>query len=130
MSRTHPGWMSVEEFEEAVADALDRVPQEYLDGLDNVVFTVETEPSEDQLARNCQPGQDLLGLYVGVSKPRRAGGYFGVMPDTIFLFSGPILRHSINRESAIERIRIVLLHEIGHHYGISEERLHALGYGS
>lgn len=124
----HAGWMSETEFEEAVADALDEVPQQWLDGLQNVVFTVQPEPTSEQRTQTCQPGQDLLGLYVGVPQPQRSDGYAAVMPDTIFLFSGPIQRNSISKADAVEQIRVTLLHEMGHHYGMSDGRLRELGY--
>lgn len=120
--------MSDEEFSEVVADALDAVPQQWLDGLDNVMFTIEAEPSSEQRAQMCGAGQDLLGLYVGVPLTKRAGFYAGVMPDTIYLFSGPILRRSTSRTDAVEQIRVTLLHEMGHHYGMDDKRLRELGY--
>lgn len=121
-------WMSDAEFEDAVADALDAVPQRFLDRLDNVVFQVEREPTAEQLEE--AHGGDLLGLYVGVALPDRGEGYgLGALPDRIFLFSGPIQRHSRTRAEAVEQIRVTLLHEIGHFFGIDDERLHELGWG-
>lgn len=125
-------WMTREEFEDAVADALDAVPQEFLARLDNVVFQVVDEPTERQLADACiaHGDGDLLGLYVGVALPDRGEGYgWGSLPDTIYLFAGPIQRHSRSRDEAVEQIRVTLLHEIGHFFGIDDERLHELGWG-
>lgn len=121
-------WLSRHEFEDAVADALDAVPQHFLDRLDNVVFTVEDEPTPEQLAH--AEGGDLLGLYVGVALPDRGEGYgWGALPDHIYLFSGPIQRHSRTRAEVVEQIRVTLLHEIGHYFGIDDARLHELGWG-
>lgn len=120
------------EFDDAVADALDAVPQEFLDRLDNVVFQVEDEPSAEQLAQACVAhGEgELLGLYVGIAQPDRGEGYgWGALPDQIFLFSGPIQRQCRTRGEVVEQIRVTLLHEIGHHFGIDDERLHELGWG-
>lgn len=121
-------WLSRQEFEDAVADALDAVPAQFLDRLDNVVFSVEDEPTPEQLA---DVGEgDLLGLYTGVALPDRGDGYgWGALPDRIFLFSGPIQRHSRTRQEVVEQIRVTLLHEIGHYFGVDDARLHELGWG-
>jgi len=123
---------SREQFEDAVGEALDAVPRRFLDRLDNVVFQVEDEPSPEQLAQACiADGEgELLGLYVGIALPDRGEGYgWGAMPDQIFLFSGPIQRLCRSREQAIEQIRVTLLHEIGHYFGLDDARLHELGWG-
>ncbi|CAM3440027.1 metallopeptidase family protein [Dermacoccus barathri] len=121
-------WLSRKEFEDAVGDALDAVPTQFLDRLDNVVFQVEDEPTPEQLAD--VDGGELLGLYVGVALPDRGDGYgWGSLPDRIYLFSGPIQRLSRTREEVVEQIRVTLLHEIGHYFGIDDHRLHELGWG-
>ena len=75
-------------------------------------------------------GGELLGLYVGVALPDRGDGYgWGSLPDRIYLFSGPIQRLSRTREEVVEQIRVTLLHEIGHYFGIDDDRLHELGWG-
>ncbi|MBB2892319.1 metallopeptidase family protein [Flexivirga oryzae] len=115
--------MSREEFEDAVGDALDTIPQELLDRLDNVAITVEDEP-----APGSAPG--LLGLYVGVPLTARDSGYgLGNLPDHIYIFRGPLTRYCRSREELLQQIRVTVLHEIGHHFGISDERLHELGWG-
>lgn len=124
--------LSREQFEDAVGEALDGVPQRFLDRLDNVVFQVEDEPSPEQLAqaRVAHREGELLGLYVGIALPDRGEGYgWGALPDQIFLFSGPIQRLSHSREQVIEQIRVTLLHEIGHYFGLDDARLHELGWG-
>lgn len=115
--------MSREEFEDAVADAMDTIPQELLDRLDNVGITVEDEP-----APGSAPG--LLGLYVGVPLTARDSGYgLGNLPDHIYIFRGPLMRYCHNRTELLKQIRITVLHEIGHHFGIDDDRLHELGWG-
>lgn len=115
-----------EQFEEAVADALDEIPQDLLDRLENVVFLIEDEPTTDQ-----QPEHgELLGLYVGVPLPARMDSYlYGSLPDRIYLFQGPLTRHSRDRADLINQIRITTLHEIGHYFGMDDDRLHELGWG-
>ena len=115
-----------EEFEDAVADALDEIPQDLLDRLENVVFLIEDEPTPEQKPEH----GDLLGLYVGVPLPARMHSYlYGSMPDRIYLFQGPLTRHSRDRDELVEQIRVTTLHEIGHFFGIDDDRLHELGWG-
>lgn len=120
--------MTEAQFEDAVADALDAVPQRFLDRLDNVVFQVEPEPTPEQKGEHADGGE-LLGLYVGVALPDRSEGYgWGALPDCIYLFSGPIQRVCRTRAEVVEQIRVTLLHEIGHYFGIDDARLHELGW--
>ena len=108
-------------FEEIVARALDLVPPELADRIDNVVVLVVDEPP---------PGQRLLGLYEGVPLTARgAGSYAGYLPDTITIFRGPIERMCNTFEELLEQVRITVIHEIGHFFGIGDDRLHELGYG-
>lgn len=121
-------YLSEAEFEDAVADALDSVPQQFLDRLDNVVFQVVAEPTARQLEH--AHGGELLGLYEGIALPERSAGYgWGAMPDRISIFSGPILRTSRTREEAVNQIHVTVIHEIGHYFGIDDDRLHELGWG-
>lgn len=124
--------LSDTEFESVLADALDEVPQHLLDRLDNVTIEVLDEPSSQQRAASActQPWHDLLGLYVGVSLTRRGPGYgvTAVLPDRIFIFKEPILRHVGDSDGARELIRRVVLHEIGHYFGLDDARLRELGY--
>lgn len=118
--------LSREEFEDAVADALDEVPQDLLDRLENVVFLIEDEPASDQKPVH----GELLGLYVGVPLPQRLDSYmYGSLPDRIYLFQGPLTRLSHDRADLIEQIRVTTLHEIGHYFGMDDDRLHELGWG-
>ncbi len=114
--------MSREEFEDAVGDALDLVPAPLLDLMDNLAFFVEDEPPPDD--------PDLLGLYDGTpltERPEDWGG--GLLPDRITIFRGPTLRMCHDRAEVIEEVTITVVHEIAHHFGIDDERLHDLGWG-
>lgn len=108
-------------FERLVAEALDGIPDELLDLLQNVVVLTADEPA---------PGEpDLLGLYEGIPLTERDNSYSGVLPDRITIYRGPILRVAPDHETAVHEIRVTVVHEIAHHFGIDDDRLHALGYG-
>ncbi|WP_153393812.1 metallopeptidase family protein [Ornithinicoccus halotolerans] len=113
--------MSVAEFEAAVADALDTVPQQLLGLMDNVVFLVEEEPPETE-----EP--DLLGLYDGTPLTDRDATWGGTLPDRILIFRGPTLRMCQDREEVVEEVAVTVVHEIAHHFGIDDARLHELGW--
>lgn len=108
--------MSVEvDFEGEVEDALASLPRELGDEISNVAIVVEEDPP---------PGQPLLGLYQGIPLTRRGVGYSGVLPDRITIYRGPLERlYGADRESLRRQIRRVVLHEVAHHFGISDERL-------
>ena len=108
-------------FEELVADALDGVPADLASVIDNVVVLVEDEPPTDD--------PELLGLYDGTPLTERDSMYAGVMPDRITIFRGPILRMCSSDEEVVEEVRVTVVHEIAHHFGIDDGRLHELGYG-
>jgi predicted Zn-dependent protease with MMP-like domain len=109
-----------EEFEELVGRALDTIPAQLAAAMDNVVVVVEAEPPADQ------PG--LLGLYEGIPLTRRDGWYAGVLPDRITIFRGPILRHAVTYAAVVEEVRVTVVHEVAHHFGIDDDELEALGY--
>ena len=118
--------LSRADFEDAVADALDEIPQDLFDRLDNVVILIEDEPTDEQRGEHAE----LLGLYVGIPLPQRKDSYmYGSLPARLFLFQGPLTRHSRDRADLIEQIRVTTLHEIGHYFGIDDDRLHELGWG-
>jgi predicted Zn-dependent protease with MMP-like domain len=103
------------DFEELVADAIDDLPKELHVAVENVAFVVQREPP---------PGQPLLGLYHGVPLTSRGSGYAGVAPDKITIYSGPLERlYGDNPELLRRQVRRVVLHEIAHYFGISDERL-------
>jgi predicted Zn-dependent protease with MMP-like domain len=113
--------MSRKDFEAAVEDALDMVPQELLDLMDNVVILVEDEPEGDD--------KDLLGLYDGTSLTDRGDGWgFGDLPDRIFIYRNPTLEVCETEEQVRQEVAVTVVHEIAHHFGIDDERLHELGW--
>jgi predicted Zn-dependent protease with MMP-like domain len=108
------------EFEELVGQALDEVPESLMDLLENVVILIEDEaPAGD-------PG--LLGLYSGVPLTERGSFYAGALPDTITIYRLPILRMCDTFDDVVEEVHITVVHEIAHHFGIDDDRLHQLGY--
>jgi len=113
--------MSKERFEELVGDALDEVPQELLDLMDNVVILVVDNPPPEE--------PDLLGLYEGHALTERGWDYAGVLPDRISIYRKPILAICDDEDDVVDEVAITVVHEIAHHFGISDERLHALGWG-
>lgn len=113
--------MSAERFEELVGDALDSIPDALMRLLDNVVILVADDTP------NGEPG--LLGLYEGYALTERDTHYAGVLPDRITIFRNPTLRVCDTEADVIRETRITVVHEIAHHFGIDEERLHRLGWG-
>ena len=113
--------IDAETFEQLVGEALDGVPAELMGLLRNVVVLTADEPP---------PGEepDLLGLYEGIPLTERDGTYSGVLPDHITIFRGPTLRFARDWDEAVDEVRITVVHEIAHHFGIDDDRLHDLGY--
>jgi predicted Zn-dependent protease with MMP-like domain len=107
-----------EEFEQHVAEALESLPDDLRDFMSNVELVVEDEPPS---------GLPLLGLYEGVPLTRRGSWYAAVPPDKITIFRGPLERlYGASPERLSREIRRVVLHELAHHFGISDERLREL----
>lgn len=110
------------EFEEAVGDALDSIPPELAQAMDNVVVLVEAEPPADD--------PDLLGVYDGTPLTERDGWWgAGALPDRITLFRGPLERLCATAEELREEIAITVVHEVAHHFGIDDGHLDELGWG-
>jgi len=109
-----------EEFEDAVSDALDDIPPALTQMMDNVVILVEDDPPAAE--------PNLLGLYEGVPLTERDTGWAGVLPDSITIFRNPLQEICDTREKLIEQIKITVVHEIAHHFGIDDDRLSALGW--
>lgn len=102
-------------FEEAIDNALNSLPADLSVAMSNVEIVVEDEPPD---------GRPLLGLYRGVPLPRRTSTYSGVLPDKISIYRGPITRLAGGDAERLRReVRHVVLHEIAHHFGISDKRL-------
>jgi predicted Zn-dependent protease with MMP-like domain len=109
----------VERFEELVADALDEIPEELWRLVDNVVVVV----------REGIEGSSLLGLYDGIPLTDRDASYDGmVLPDRISIFRRPILAMCGDEAEVVEQVRITVIHEVAHHFGIDDDRLHELGW--
>ena len=103
------------DFERVVLETLDSLPPELRDRISNVEVVVEDEPPD---------GRPLLGLYQGVPLTRRGSGYSGALPDKITIYRGPLERlYGDDIDALREQIRHVVLHEIAHHFGISDARL-------
>jgi predicted Zn-dependent protease with MMP-like domain len=118
--------VSREQFEQMVADALDSIPSELGEAMDNVVVIVEEWPTPEQLGG--RHGM-LLGLYEGVPLTSRGPlSYSGVAPDRITVFSGPICRLADDVEQVARSVRTTVLHEVGHYFGMSDSRLKELGW--
>ncbi len=104
--------------QEAIQEAIDSLPDELSGFMSNVAIVVADEPPR---------GLPLLGLYEGFPLTRRSSGYSGVPPDKITIYRGPLERnYGGDRDRLRDQIRRVVLHEIAHHFGISDERLHEL----
>lgn len=112
--------MSRQRFEDLVAEALDQVPEELASLIDNCVVLVEDDAPDDD--------PDLLGLYDGTPLTERDSTYAGVLPDRITIFRNPTLDMCDAEEDVVREVNITVVHEIAHHFGIDDSRLHDLGY--
>ncbi|CAN5688692.1 metallopeptidase family protein [soil metagenome] len=111
--------MSSADFDELVSDALDELPPELTRLMDNVVVLVEDRNSEEP---------SLLGLYEGIALTERGWDYGGQLPDRIFIYRKALLDVCDSREDVVDEVAITVVHEIAHHFGIDDERLHQLGW--
>jgi predicted Zn-dependent protease with MMP-like domain len=117
------------EFEQLVAKAMDSLPAYFRERMSNVELLIVPWPTRKALERAGVPaGHTLLGLYQGVPLTRRTQAYQLVPPDTITLYQGPIEAKAGGRRAEIARtVRHTVIHELAHHFGISDERLRELG---
>lgn len=142
--------MTDEEFESAIVEALDAMPEQFLEALQNVAVVWEEEPSAYHLGYDdgeepARPAtdttengykeesgedefDDLLGLFDGLSIVERANGYDDDIPDVITVFKGPHERCFDSREEIVEEVGKTIIHELGHYFGLSEDQLAAMGY--
>ena len=129
LSPRPPFYVSRRRFEELVGEAMGEIPDALWNFIENVVVTVEEWPTRRQIESTGTPlGNTLLGLYEGVPLTVRTSHYGLVPPDKITIFRGPILRYCPPDEDAIRsQVRQTVLHEIAHHFGISDQRLLELG---
>ena len=112
--------LDAEAFEAIVVDELDLLPDDMVDGLENIVFVVEDRPEDGSL--------DLLGLYDGYALTERDRYGLGEMPDRIILYREPLLAICDDERQLRDEIHVTLVHEIAHFYGIDDDRLHELGW--
>ena len=112
--------LSPDEFEKVVIDELDELPDEMVDGLENLVFVTEDRPADGSL--------DLLGLYEGTALTDRDQYGFGELPDRIVLYREPLLAICETLDELRDEIHVTLVHEIAHYYGIDDDQLHEMGW--
>ena len=112
--------MGQQRFEELVSDALDLIPPRLAAALDNVVVLVRPRNPDDP---------DILGLYEGVALTERDSLYAGALPDTITIYRDALLDMCDSEAQVVDEVAITVIHEIAHHFGIDDERLHELGWG-
>ncbi len=113
-----------EEFEELVTEAISSLPEKFKEKMENIVVVVESLPSQELLREmKIKSPYGLLGLYRGIPYPRRGIWYRNVMPDKIIIFKKPIEVRCRNKEEIKESVRRVVVHEIGHYFGLGEADL-------
>jgi predicted Zn-dependent protease with MMP-like domain len=112
--------LSPDEFEKLVIGELDELPDEMVDGLENLVFVTEDRPADGSL--------DLLGLYEGIALTDRDHYGFGELPDRIVLYREPLLAVAETLDELRDEVHVTLVHEIAHYYGIDDDELHRLGW--
>jgi predicted Zn-dependent protease with MMP-like domain len=111
--------MDPQRFDELVSDALDLIPPALAAAMDNVVVLVEEHHPQDD---------ELLGLYEGVALTERDSDYSGSLPDAITIYREALLEVCDSEEEVVEEVAITVIHEIAHHFGIDDDRLHELGW--
>lgn len=126
-----PVHVTDEEFEAAVDAGLAAIPDELADRMDNVVVLVQEEPDAEILTEeDCDEDGNptLLGYYDGIPLTERDEGWTLVLPDRILVFKGPLERWCETREELEEEVAVTVIHEVAHHFGIDDDRLHELGW--
>jgi predicted Zn-dependent protease with MMP-like domain len=115
-----PVQMGPERFEDLVSEALDLIPPDLAAAMDNVVVLVADRHPQDP---------ELLGLYEGIALTERDSNYSGALPDTVTIFRESLLEICETEQDVVEEVAITVIHEMAHHFGIDDERLHELGWG-
>jgi len=119
--------LSDEQFDAIITRAMDELPQEYIQGLNNVAIVMADEPTDEQKQKmKLREHAILLGLYEGIPLTQRGNGYTFVLPDKITLFKHSILRVVHDEEGLFEQTKRTLWHEIAHYYGLNHERMEQL----
>ena len=124
-----------EEFELAIQDALDSIPQDLIDSMENVVVLVRDEPTPEELAdaewgTEAEDG-DLLGIYDGIPLTERGNDYgncYGDVPDTNVIFKGPHERLEGTKDDILDEVFTTVIHEVGHYFGMTEEQIAEMGF--
>jgi predicted Zn-dependent protease with MMP-like domain len=111
--------MDPERFEDLVSEALDLIPPELAAAIDNVVVLVAERHPDDP---------ELLGLYEGIALTERDSTYGGALPDTVTIFRESLLEICATEDEVVEEVAITVIHELAHHFGIDDQRLHELGW--
>ncbi len=111
--------MSPQRFDELVSDALDQIPAELTAAIENVVVLVEGRHPDEP---------DLLGLYEGIALTERDSSYGGSLPDAITIYRDALLDICDTDDEVVEEVTVTVIHEIAHHFGIDDDRLHELGW--
>jgi len=111
--------MTPQRFEELVGDALDLIPPDLASVIDNVVILVADRNADEP---------ELLGLYEGIALTERDSWYVGSLPDTITIYRGALLDICGSEAEVVDEVAITVIHEIAHHFGIDDDRLHELGW--
>jgi predicted Zn-dependent protease with MMP-like domain len=115
-----PVQMGPERCEDLVSEALDLIPPDLAAAMDNVVVLVADRHPQDP---------ELLGLYEGIALTERDSSYAGALPDTVTIFRESLLEICETEQDVVEEVAITVIHEMAHHFGIDDERLHELGWG-
>lgn len=128
--------ISDQEFDQIISEAMDELPQKYIEGLVNVLITYEDDPSPEQrLKLKLRCNESLFGLYEGIPVTKRPaansiiGGNFMTMPDRITIFKNPILHNASSEKDFKAQVKHTLWHEIAHYYGLDHDRIHAIERG-
>ena len=115
------------EFEKLVREAIALMPRQIQESMDNVGFVIEQEPRRKKAKEiGIRIDETLLGLYEGIPRIERGSGYFGVLPDKITIFQEPIESLHRSEKAIVYQIRNTIIHEIAHHFGIDDDRLHEI----
>lgn len=120
MSDPEELWLDTDAFGRLVEQALDDLPEEFAEALENVAVVVHDEPDPETLADyGFDPEEELLGLYEGVPLPER-DSFYEALPDRISIYRGPLLRMCTTREELAAEVRDTVVHELGHYFGLED----------
>jgi len=117
------------DFERLVLQALEEIPDQFRDALQNIDIQVRWRPTITELRSAGVRRGSLFGLYLGVPLTKRGHGYSMALPDTIVVYQQTHERHCRSDAEIVEQVRQTVLHEVGHYLGIDEDRLQELGIG-